>query len=344
MAFIFEQSDSEIYASHAGLAVVGPIINRHSGLRKRLKSIPLRHGILHIDLVRTYLGLLCQGKNDFEAVEEVRKDLFFQQALEIGRVPSSARLRQRFDEQAEALTQAADDCIVSMLKNLRATVSALPTGHVALHADVFCLDNSKTRKEGVARTYHGYDGYAPIGAYLGEEGWCVGLELRPGDQHSQKDFLFFLDRVLPRARALAGNQPLLITLDGAHDAAANREYLAREQIDYLIKWNPRKENPNDWKVRARGRSGRFVEVRPGKRVALFDEVVEWSFGERSHRCPPWRAKRRRVVPGSREATRDTRRAEGAKGDPKGASERGVQSYGRPVCSRNELAMLWRNAG
>ncbi|RTZ71940.1 MAG: hypothetical protein DSZ00_09450, partial [Gammaproteobacteria bacterium] len=48
------------------------------------------------------------------------------------------------------------------------------------------------------------------------------------------------------------------------------------------------------------------------------------------RCPPWRAKRRRVVPGSREATRDTRRAEGAKGDPKGASERGVQSYGRPV--------------
>ena len=62
------------------------------------------------------------------------------------------------------------------------------------------------------------------------------------------------------------------------------------------------------------------------------------------RCPPWRAKRRRVVPGSREATRDTRRAEGAKGDPKGASERGVQSYGRPVCSRNELAMLWRSAG
>jgi len=50
----------------------------------------------------------------------------------------------------------------------------------------------------------------------------------------------------------------------------------------------------------------------------------------NERCPPWRAKRRRVVPGSREATRDdTRRAEGAKGDPKGAYERGVQSYGRP---------------
>ena len=72
----------------------------------------------------------------------------------------------------------------------------------------------------------------------------------------------------------------------------------------------------------------------------YDNGKEFAY----HRCPPWRAKRRRVVPGSREATRDTRRAEGAKGDPKGASERGVQSYGRPVCSRNELAMLWRNAG
>ncbi len=121
-----------------------------------------------------------------------------------------------------------------MLKNLRAGVTALSTGHVSLHADVFCLDNSKTCKEGVARTYHGYDGYAPVGAYLGEEGWCIGLELRPGDQRSQKDFLFFLDRILPRARALAGKRPLLITLDGAHDAAANREHLVREQIDYLI--------------------------------------------------------------------------------------------------------------
>ena len=89
----------------AGMAVAGPIINRHSGPEEAAQVHPLRHGIPHIDLVRTYLGLLCQGKNDFEAVEEVRKDLFFQQALEIGRVPSSARLRQRFDEQAEALAQ-----------------------------------------------------------------------------------------------------------------------------------------------------------------------------------------------------------------------------------------------
>ncbi len=92
----------------------------------------------------------------------------------------------------------------------------------------------------------------------------------------------------------------------------------------------------------------YLEIRKDKRaksVQAFKRVFDLvkDFGT-FQRCPPWRAKRRRVVPGSREATRDIRRAEGAKGDPKGASERGVQSYGRPVCSRNELAMLWRNAG
>ncbi|WP_419636102.1 hypothetical protein [Thiolapillus sp.] len=34
MTFIFEQSDTEIYVSHAGLVVAGLIINRHSGLKK----------------------------------------------------------------------------------------------------------------------------------------------------------------------------------------------------------------------------------------------------------------------------------------------------------------------
>ncbi|RTZ78541.1 MAG: Lon protease family protein, partial [Gammaproteobacteria bacterium] len=86
--------------------------------------------------------------------------------------------------------------------------------------------------------------------------------------------------------------------------------------------------------RAKGLDGSHGVIIPAINVAdlmLREELVEAARKGLFHRCPPWRAKRRRVVPGSREATRDTRRAEGAKGDPKGASERGVQSYGRPVC-------------
>ncbi len=108
-----------------------------------------------------------------------------------------------------------------------------------------------------------------------------------------------------------------------------------------LPWQQPKRAEEDAEAPARVRE---LMASPSYRQA--DEDVDFLQRDetRGVRCPPWRAKRRRVVPGSREATRDTRRAEGAKGDPKGASERDVQSYGRPVCSRNELAMLWRNAG
>ena len=49
----------------------------------------------HADIVKTYLGLLCSGKNDFEAATGVRNDPYFHAALGIEQVPSAERLRQR---------------------------------------------------------------------------------------------------------------------------------------------------------------------------------------------------------------------------------------------------------
>jgi len=54
-----------------------------------------------------------------------------------------------------------------MLQKGNVPITALDTGHVPLDADVFPMDNSDTKKEGVSRTYHNYKGYAPIAAYLG---------------------------------------------------------------------------------------------------------------------------------------------------------------------------------
>ena len=58
--------------------------------------------------------------------------------------------------------------------NERIVPSKLPNGYVPVDIDVTPFDNSKTRKEGVSRTYKGYDGYAPIMAYIGTEGICRG--------------------------------------------------------------------------------------------------------------------------------------------------------------------------
>ena len=64
--------------------------------------------------------------------------------------------------------------------------------------DVLTMDNSGTRKDGVSRTYAVIDGLAPIAANVGQEGWCLSLELRDGGWHAAKETTDTLERTLPR--------------------------------------------------------------------------------------------------------------------------------------------------
>ena len=88
----------------------------------------------------------------------------------------------------------------------------------------------------------GFDGYAPIAGYLAEEGYCLGLELRPGTQHSASETPDFLRRLLPRAQAVS-SLPLLVRADSGFDGAAIFAALAAARasgpLDWLVKWNPR---------------------------------------------------------------------------------------------------------
>jgi hypothetical protein len=127
------------------------------------------------------------------------------------------------------------------------------------------------------------DGYTPIAAYLGNEGWCIGLELRPGVQHSACETHYFLERVLPKtARRVAADQPLLVRADSGFDStallfqlAAFKDELAASgrSADVLIKWNPRKQDKPAWVQRAE-QAGLFAIVRKGKREAWIDATIE----------------------------------------------------------------------
>jgi len=80
--FILEQSDTEFYTSHSGLALVGLCLNRYGQLNQALeKGIPLRHAITHADIIKSIIGTLCLGKSDFEAIENHRNDDYFKAAL-----------------------------------------------------------------------------------------------------------------------------------------------------------------------------------------------------------------------------------------------------------------------
>ena len=111
-------------------------------------------------------------------------------------MPSSSRLRQGCDEDAAALTPLIDDSLAEVVVKREASVTPLPKRldkhrHVPLDIDVFPMDNSGTKKEGVAYTYKGYDSYAPIAAWPGQEGWTLGCEFRSGPHHSQKTRFHF---------------------------------------------------------------------------------------------------------------------------------------------------------
>lgn len=105
------------------------------------------HLISHTDILRSYLGLLCLGKSDYEAITSMRQDTYFKNALGIKNVPSAETLRQRLDEEAENFLPIIQKCSVDMLKNGKAHITPLDTGHVPLDADVFPMDNSGTKKE-----------------------------------------------------------------------------------------------------------------------------------------------------------------------------------------------------
>lgn len=276
--FILEQSDDEFYTSHSGLALVGLCLNRFSKLAQvtTRKMKQNNNVITDADILRSYLGLLCIGKSDYEAVTSMHDDEYFKRSLGITSVPSAERLRQRLDEQADAYQAIAQQCSLNMLSNGNVCLTPLDTGHIPLDADVFPMDNSGTKKEKVSRTYKGHDGYAPIAAYLGLEGWCLEVELRPGSQHSQEGFVPFMSRVLDKARALTAKK-LLVRLDSGHDAIETRVLLSNaEKVSYILKWNPRRESTSELRTRAFS-EGTVNEPRPGKKVALLTTRVHQEY-------------------------------------------------------------------
>ena len=274
--FTIEQSDSEFYTSQSGMALVGLALNRYTTLASRVATAAPCQGIATADVLRCYIGLLCQGKSDFEAIRPFwEDDEFFAAALGVQNVPSPETLRQRMDKVAEAVRPIVNLCTVELLKKAKAALSTLDSGHMPLDLDVFTQDNSNTKKEGVSWTYRKFHGFAPIAAWLGLEGWCLEIEQRPGSQHAQEGFIPFLLRAIHKSRQLT-EAPLLVRLDSAHDAIMTLVTLAGEQVDFIVKWNPR---GTDVPARASEvfAKGKMVKQDKKGRIAIMTETVERSY-------------------------------------------------------------------
>lgn len=291
--FELRQSTKLQLTSYAGLALVGQCCQVAQVEAVIDPKLPVSQGMRTSDVVKSLVGLLTLGKSDFEAIEPFREDRFFKQALSLSKVAGSVWLRQRLDARAADLRELTDELSLRLIERAQAPITPLQ-GFVSLDLDTFVMNNDGTNKECVGRTYHGVDGYTPIAAYLGNEGWNIGLELRPGVQHSAAETHYFLERIFPRAeRLVAQDQPVLLRDDSGFDSARRLFAKAQERdrwaalgrsFDFIPKWNPRRQDKAAWVARAEA-AGAFVETRPGKRVACLSLEVErvWQRAKRPFR-------------------------------------------------------------
>ena len=128
----------------AGLALVGHYLLALQPTLARLDAaLPIKGGVANSDIVRSYLGLLVQGKSDFDAIENFRGDAFFKQALGIGLLPSSPTLRQRMDAKAAELFDFVPSMIQTLLAGQRPDYGVLPCGWLPLDIDTFATQGCR---------------------------------------------------------------------------------------------------------------------------------------------------------------------------------------------------------
>ena len=266
---IYQLTDKRIPAV-TGIGLVGDILDK-AGFFDLLRSVRIsekrsRKQINPGSVLATFIALLCMGKPDFDYVRELQNDAaYYQNALHVNGFPSSATLRQRMDEIGSNLRTMLLGFNVDLLRKNGAAPTALSNGMIPLDIDVTPMDNSDTKKEGVSWTYKQFDGYAPIMAYLGKEGYLANLELRTGSQHCQKGTPDFLHQTLTLCGKITSS-PLLVRLDSGNDAAENIGIMLEHGVYYVIKRNLRKEGKDEWAENIRSWCKDVRHPREGKTV------------------------------------------------------------------------------
>lgn len=236
----------------SGLTIVGQMLSKSNFIKKcnnmKVDGKRSQSQIKNGDILLSYIGLLCQGKTAFESVGEMSDDPdYFETALGITRsIPSAETLRQRMDDIGSSLRNEILSANTELFTSYNIQPTALQSGLVPLDIDVTPMDNSKTSKEGVSRTYKGFDGYAPIMAYIGTEGFLANAELREGKQHCQAKTPEFLRQTLSLCHKMTDKQ-LLVRMDAGNDAAENLGILLEDGSWYIVKRNLRRgETKEEW--------------------------------------------------------------------------------------------------
>lgn len=232
----------------SGLSLVGQILGKSDFIKKANRMRTEKRSQQQIkngDILLTMIGLLTLGKTDFDNVNEFHSDKeFYKIALGISYdIPSESSLRNRMNDIGTSMNKQILEGNIDIFKSCNIHPSPLSNGLVPVDIDVSPFDNSGSHKKGVSRTYKNFDGFAPIFAYIGTEGYLCNLELRPGSQHCQSGTPEFLSETISAAEKMT-DKPLLFRMDSGNDAIENMLLMhwKDKQIKFLVKHNFRREN------------------------------------------------------------------------------------------------------
>jgi len=258
---------SEPIIGNAGLAAVGELMRISDIDSACIKRESTNHQVAEKDILRCLGGLIAIGKVGFDHVRQFKDNAFFATALGLGRVPSEATLRQRFESMSldRRVHDALPGCSLRMLRKLdfKPRIIDVP-GFVGTRVDTdsTILDNSNTKKEGVAT------GYAPVGSFL-DGGLVVGAKLCPGNHHPLHDgALAYHEAVRLGLRKLVKHARLLWVDDVALMTARQEAKDA-----FITRHNLRKESPEVLIALAR-QEGKPHSPRPGKTVYIGSTIRE----------------------------------------------------------------------
>ena len=224
-----------------------------------------RDSISDRSILMTLVGMLCNARTDFNDVDLYKDDTVFAHSFQIDRLPSEPTLRQRLDELPEERSHTTLRGFNQILLKQRSfgTVKAGHLNLVPVDIDVSPLDNSGSRKQGVSFTYKKHDGFAPIFAYIGAEGYMLNNELRPGSQNCQNQTAEFIADCMSSVKELGLSGQTLLRLDSGNDAEENFTHFG--QSYFIVKRNLRKESREQWLATAR-QVGQLESSREGKNV------------------------------------------------------------------------------
>lgn len=231
--------------SIGGMAFVGKILEKIGFCKNSGQGTPR-----HPHVLKSIIGLFTQGRTHFEEMDIVREDSFFKESLDLTYVPAKETTRLYLENMIpeQAVVDAAiETATIRLLKSARLTpIDIDGRTYMPVDIDTSPLDNSKSHKEGVSRTYKQFDGYHPIFAYIGQEGYMLNTELREGKQHCQNGTPEFLEHILTLTAQLAMKEPILFRFDGGNDSKDILKVLEASGHFYIVKRNLRKEQPEYW--------------------------------------------------------------------------------------------------